>query len=159
MKVRGFERIKEDLLPKGADGKVIIPTLPMKSTYKSGAYDFFTVSKGVVMPNQTVIMRTGIKAYMLDDDVLSIFTRSGMGVKTNIVLANGTGIIDADYYGNPDNDGEILVALFNEGTKPYVVKCGDRIAQGIFSKSLPADEGTYIMPSKKRMSGFGSTGV
>lgn len=84
-----------------------------------------------------------------------VFSRSGMGINYGIVLANGTGIIDSDYYGNPSNDGEIFVALRNEGKTPYKIEVGDKVCQCMFTKYLGADGDKA---NGTRTGGFGSTG-
>lgn len=43
--------------------------------------------------------------------------------------------------GNPDNDGNIGLRLFNLGQSEYIIKRGDRIGQGMFVKTLRADQG------------------
>ena len=75
--------------------------------------------------------------------------------KIPVVIANGTGIIDSSYFGNPDNDGNIGFRLLNLGDKPYVINVGDRIGQGIFSKYLITDDDNA---SGDRLGGFGSSG-
>ncbi len=62
-----------------------------------------------------------------------------MGFKYNIRLCNQVGVIDADYYNNPDNEGHIFVKIQNEGDKEVTIKKGDAIAQGIFMKFLITD--------------------
>ena len=57
------------------------------------------------------VFPTGLKARIKDEDVLMLFIRSSVGIKQGITLSNQTGIIDADYYNNPDNEGHIMVAL------------------------------------------------
>ena len=79
-----------------------------------------------------------------------------MGIKHGIMLANSTGIIDADYYNNPDNEGHIMVALLNMTDKVFHVNKGDRIAQGVFTAYLKADDDNA---SGKREGGIGSTGA
>ena len=69
---------------------------------------------------------------MNKDEVLLILVRSSMGFKYNIRLCNQVGIVDSDYYNNPDNEGHIFIALKNEGEKVFKVKKGDKFAQGIF---------------------------
>lgn len=72
------------------------------------------------------------------------------------MLANNTGIIDSDYYNNPDNEGHLMIGLYNTGSEAITIQRGERIAQGIFMKYLTCDddcaEGT-------RLGGFGSTGT
>ena len=91
---------------------------------------------------------------MYYDNVLMLFVRSSMG-KHPVVIANGTGIIDADYYGNTDNDGNIAFRLLNLGDTPYEIKKGDRIGQGVFVKYGTIKDDTT---TTQRSGGFGSSG-
>ena len=109
-----------------------------------------------LLPGKVTVIPTGVKAYMGAGEYLSIHIRSSMGIKHGIMLANSTGIIDADYYNNPDNEGHIMVALLNMTDKVFHVNKGDRIAQGIFTAYLKADDDNA---SSKREGGIGSTGA
>ena len=93
---------------------------------------------------------------MLDDEMLMLNVRSSQG-KIRIQLANTQGWIDSSYYNNPDNNGNIAFFIRNEGTEDYVVKEGDRIMQGMFTKYLIADDDTPI--ANDRLGGFGSSGL
>ncbi len=104
---------------------------------------------------QPYLVPTGIKAYMQPDEVLMLFNRSSGPFKRRLILPNGVGIIDADYYNNPNNEGEIFVQLINYGLRNYHIKKGDRIAQGIFVPYLTADD--EEQPKLDRTGGFGST--
>ena len=77
--------------------------------------------------------------------------------KHPVMLSNTQGWIDADYYGNVTNDGNIGIRLTNLSDKVYVIRVGDRIAQGMFIKYLTADDdkGNGV----ERTGGIGSTGV
>ncbi|QGV05000.1 dUTP diphosphatase [Lactobacillus acetotolerans] len=101
------------------------------------------------------LIPTGIKAYMPDDEVLLLANRSSNTFKKNLILPNGIGVIDSDYYNNPNNEGEISVQIINYGVRPMRIHKGDRIAQGIFMKYLKTDDDQPV--SRKRVSGFGST--
>lgn len=101
------------------------------------------------------LVPTGIKAYMQPDEVLILVNRSSGPLKRRLILPNGVGIIDADYYDNPANEGEIFVQLVNYGLRDYHIKKGERIAQGIFVPYLVADQ--EEVPQAKRSGGFGST--
>ena len=96
---------------------------------------------------------TDVKAHMYDDNALLLMPRSSMG-KHPIMIANTIGLIDSDYYGNSDNDGNIGFRLLNLGDTPYEIKVGDRIGQGVFIKY-----GTTNNDDTKavREGGFGST--
>ena len=97
----------------------------------------------------------GIKADMNSGEVLLIMVRSSMGFKYNVRLCNQVGVIDKDYYNNPDNEGHMWIRLENQGDKDYVVKKGDKICQGIFMNFLTTDNEENI--ENVRTSGFGST--
>ena len=101
------------------------------------------------------MVKTGIKAYCEKDEVLIIANRSSNPMKKGLVLANSIGVIDSDYYGNPDNDGHIMFAFYNMSDKDVQIKKGDMIGQGIFMKFLTTDNDKA---EGKRIGGFGSTG-
>ena len=92
---------------------------------------------------------------MEEDEYLSIFIRSGLAFKQGLMLANGTGIVDSDYYNNPDNEGHIMIAYYNTADTPYHVEKGERIGQGIFMKYLTVDDDSA---AGIRTGGIGSTG-
>ena len=121
----------------------------------SDSEDIYAVK--TLNPGQSILFKTGIKCQMNDDEVLYIHIRSSLGIKYNLQLTNGTGIIDADYYNNPDNEGEILIDITNRGNAPYTFRKGDRIAQGIFHRYHTVDtEDVDNLP--ERVGGVGSTG-
>ena len=124
--------------------------LPTRQTTKSAGYDF-TASEDVTIPvGQMRLVKTGVAAQMQDDEVLELFVRSSLAYKHQVTLQNSVGIIDRDFFPNP-----IGVLLRNEGEKPFVVKKGERIAQGLFKKYLKTTN-DYV--EAKRNGGFGSTG-
>ena len=142
MKIRGFEKISKY-------ENVEFP-MPARKTRTSAGYD-------ICVP-QDVALPTGVKAYMQDDEFLGVHIRSSMAVKNGLRLINNVGIIDADYYNNPDNEGHIMLALENTGLQPLVLKKGERIAQGIFYKYLTTDDDKETEKAE-RGGGFGSTGT
>lgn len=130
-------------------------TLPTRATKSSIAYDFYCPINITIKPMQSVMIWTDVKAHFNADEALLINVRSSMG-KHPVMIANTQGWIESDYYSNPDNDGNIGIRLFNLGTEPYIIKYGDRIAQGMFIKYLTADNGNTDV---QRTGGFGSSGV
>ena len=127
--------------------------LPTRATEHSAGYDFYSPVDVTIEPGESRLIFTDIKAHMYYDNVLMLYVRSSMG-KYHVVIANGTGIIDSDYYGNEDNDGNIGFRLLNLGTAPYVIKAGDRIGQGVFLKYGTVKDDSA---SGSRSGGFGST--
>ena len=127
--------------------------LPTRATTHSAGYDFYSPVDVIIEPGKSCFFFTDIKANIYWDNVLMLYVRSSMG-KHPVVIANGTGIIDSDYYSNEDNDGNIGFRLLNLGDKPYEIKIGDRIGQGVFLKyGTVKDDNT----TAERKGGFGST--
>ena len=114
--------------------------IPKRQTKYAAGYDFEAIEDFVLQPGEIKKIPTGIKADMMDDEVLLLIVRSGMGFKYNVRLCNQVGVIDKDYYNNSDNEGHMFIALQNHGEKDYVVKKGDRICQGMFVKYLTVDD-------------------
>ena len=100
------------------------------------------------------LVSTGVKCALEPDTYLELSVRSSTPLKYWLILANGVGIIDADYYNNPDNEGEIFFQLINLTAMPIQLKKGDVIGQGIIKKYLTTDDDAA---SGERVGGFGST--
>lgn len=156
--VRGFKkisknRIEEDFGVRHVKDEDI--KLPQRSTKWSAGYDFFAPFNISLMPNQSIAVPTGIRAFMKPDEVLKIYPRSGLGFKYFTRLANTVGIVDADYI-NSDNEGHIFIKIRNEGDKLLNINKGEAFAQGIFEKYLLVD-GDSFDNGDNRNGGFGST--
>ncbi len=149
-KIRGFE------IAKGFENANI--NMPVRKTKYSAGYDV-EAAEDTIIPAFTAgqkptLVKTGIKAYMPEDEYLMICNRSSNPGKRGLVLANGVGIIDKDYYGNPDNDGAIMFAFYNIKDEDVVIKKGDAIGQAIFQKFSIIDNDNA---DAERTGGFGST--
>lgn len=129
---------------------------PKRSTSKSAGYDFYNPERVEIKPKEIKYVKTGIKAYMEDDEMLMLCNRSSNPKKKGLVLVNGIGIVDADYADNEENEGEIAFAFMNITEETVVIEAGDKLGQGIFVKygTVIGDEA-----SGKRIGGFGTTGV
>lgn len=103
------------------------------------------------------LVHTGIKSNMEEDEVLELYNRSSNPSKLGLVLANSVGVVDADYYNNKSNDGEIMFAFYNFMPCKVTIKVGDRIGQGVFKKYLRPVVGLRVK-DVKRQGGIGSTG-
>lgn len=147
---RGFE------IAKGFENSNI--NLPVRSTKNSAGYDVEAAEDCVIpafKPGQKpTLVKTGIKAYMESDEVLILANRSSNPGKKGLILANSIGVVDSDYYENPDNDGHIMYAFFNFKAEDVEIKKGDRIGQAIFQKYLVTDDD---IAQGERTGGFGST--
>ena len=130
--------------------------LPERSTLNSAGYDFFAVEDIIFNPKTIIRVFTGVKCELMPNQVLILANRSSNPSKKGLVLLNGIGVIDADYYGNPDNDGEIAFEFYNMLDKVVEIKKGEKLGQGLILKfdKVEDDYTTNI-----RRSGWGSTGV
>ena len=117
-RIRGFEVVKAWEM-KGIH-------LPERKTSKSSGYDLESAEDVILAPHKTTVLSTGLKAYMQEDEYLAVYIRSSLAIKHGIVLINSTGIIDADYYNNPDNDGEFMFAFFNISDEDVLISEGYR---------------------------------
>ena len=102
------------------------------------------------------LVPTGIKCQLENDCYLELSVRSSTPLKHWLILANGVGIIDGDYYNNSDNEGHIYFQLINLSPFDIQLKKGDKIGQGIIKRfEMTDDDSKY--EKKERAGGFGST--
>lgn len=102
------------------------------------------------------LVPTGIKCQLASDCYLELSVRSSTPLKHWLILANGVGIIDGDYYNNFDNEGHIYFQLINLSPFDIQLKKGDKIGQGIIKRfEVTDDDSNY--EKKERAGGFGST--
>lgn len=100
------------------------------------------------------LVSTGVKCYLDAGTYLELSVRSSSPLKYWLILANGIGIIDADYADNPDNEGEIFFQLINLSPVAVVLRKGDIIGQGIIKPYLTTEKDDAV---GERVGGFGST--
>lgn len=157
--------------------------LPIRATRFSAGYDIYSafditvpsiwrvlyeltdqdINPALIKFNQALIRNlvkptlvpTGIKAQMPRDNVLYLYNRSSNPLKRGLVLANSVGVIDADYYNNKANEGEIFGSFYNFNVQDYTIHQGDAIMQGVFGTYLLAENDNFV--NNQRTGGFGST--
>lgn len=157
--------------------------LPVRKTAKSAGYDF-AVAEDIIIPScqklldkfpkdqinlvsledmsiltknlkaKPTLVPTGIKCELNDNTYLELSVRSSCPLKYWLILANGVGIIDADYYNNPDNEGHIYFQMINLSPFDIQLHKGDVIGQGIIKPYLVTEDDNA---SGDRLGGFGST--
>ena len=149
MRVRGFEVVSE-YADKGIN-------IPVRKTRYSAGYDIESAeditipvySKGI----KPTLVKTGLKAYFNSNEALLLLNRSS-GPKKGLILANSIGLVDCDYYNNPENEGHIMFNFFNCSDHELEIKKGDRIGQAVFINYLTTDDDNA---DGLRTGGFGST--
>ena len=126
---------------------------PRRATKNSAAYDLYSPIRIVLKPGEIAKIPTGFKIKMPKNEAFFIYIRSSYGAK-DIILPAGVNIIDADYYNNESNEGEIFFQLINLSPYPIIIPKGTYIGQGIIKKYYTTDDDKAI---GERTGGFGST--
>lgn len=129
--------------------------VPQRATKHSAGYDIASIEDVEINPGEIKMIPTGLKVLIPDNEALYIFPRSSLGIKKGLMMSNSVGVIDADYYNNEDNEGHIMIPLYNFSDKLVKVSKGERVAQGIFmnyQKTVDDDP-----DHSARLGGFGSS--
>ena len=152
--MRCFEKVSLEEFKKYYDMELYDFNLPSRSTGKSAGYDFYAVDDCTIKRGESKKIISGVKANMENNDVLYLFIRSSLAIKYNLILKNSVGVIDADYYNNFDNEGNIIFVIENIGDSDFEIKKGMRLCQGVFMNYLLTDDDKS---NNSRNGGIGST--
>lgn len=126
---------------------------PTYKTRMSAGFDISSRGEVKISPRGIEVVSTGLflapEASRVEGLELQIRSRSGLASR-GIVVANSPGTVDMDY------KAEIKVILANLTDNEYIVRLGDRIAQGVFA-AIVRPSGIEVL-DEDREGGFGSTG-
>lgn len=140
---------------KGYENKGIV--LPVRQTKLSAGYDLASCEDVLIKAGEIKMIPTGLRVKMLDNEVLLVYPRSSLAIKKGLMMSNGVGVIDADYY-HAENFGHISIPVYNFTKEDVLVKSGERVSQGIFTSFLKTsndkDSNNIV-----RLGGFGSSGI
>lgn len=162
--------------------KKVLPDaiIPEYATEGSVAFDLVAAKDVIIPPKETRKVPTGLAFEIPVGYEMQIRMRSGIAYRTDLRLPNGVGTIDSDYRGqvymlfentwewNLDRehklftlDGEMIETdiAFPVGT--YIVRKGERIAQGIIAPVVKPQlvEVEELSETARGDGGFGSTGI
>jgi dUTP pyrophosphatase len=130
-------------------------TLPQRQTLNSAGYDLSAYEDITIEPGEIQFIPTGLKVKLGDNEVLLVYPRSSLGIKKGLMMSNGVGVIDSDYYNNAQNEGHIMVPLYNFKNTPVTISKFERVAQGVFQTFLKTEDDQPV--SSERKGGFGSS--
>ncbi len=152
-----FQQIEEAV--KGdyskVDEKIVV--CPTYMTDKAVGADCFASEDVTIQPWEIKIVPIGIKAkFKGEAEGLFPFVRSSLPKKKGLILANGVGVIEEDYYGNPDNDGNIGFMFLNFRSEPVTIKRFERVGQLVLAPILRFENASY---AGKTRGASGSTGL
>lgn len=107
-----------------------------------------------IKPGQRILVPTGLSFEIEPGFEVQVRPRSGMSLKTQLLVVNSPGTIDADYR------GEVKIILGNFGTDDEVIEHGDRVAQMVLSPVIQAkfELADDLSETARGAGGFGSTG-
>ncbi len=128
--------------------------LPQYGSADAAGADLCSIEEITIAPGETKLVHTGLAMAIPQGFGGFIFARSGLATKRGLAPANKVGVVDADYR------GEVMVALYNQGTTEQTILKGERIAQMVF---LPCPQATLelcdsLEETERGNGGFGSTG-
>ena len=127
---------------------------PVRKTKKSAGYDICSPYDIFIAPHTFSVVPTNIKAIVNDDEFVMIVPRSSLYKKHKLIMVNSIGVIDADYAGNPANDGNIGAILYNNSHEPQIIEKDEPFVQAIICKYQVTDDD---VADGERIGGFGST--
>lgn len=154
--------------------------IPKYATALSAGFDLVAVETTLLLPGATAVIPVGFSIELPEGYELQVRPRSGISLKTKLRLSNSPGTVDADFR----NEVGVLVDNLNipiwltsnrvlnikhewedldEFDIPvgsYLIKAGERIAQGVVARVehvnfIESDD----LSKTDRTGGFGSTGV
>ncbi len=131
--------------------------LPSYATAQSAGLDLAAaVAEDVTLaPGARQLIPTGLAIALPAGFEAQVRPRSGLALKHGVTVLNSPGTIDADYR------GEVQVLLINHGTRPFVVKRGDRIAQMVVAPvtQIAWNIVERLDETERGSGGYGSTGI
>lgn len=104
-----------------------------------------------------ILIPTGIFVGIPDGHEIQIRPRSGLAINYGISVLNTPGTIDSDF------KGEICLILINTSRKDFIIKEGERLAQGVLCEVkhtnwIEVDSIEKLGETERGSGGFGSTG-
>ena len=129
--------------------------LPAYQTDGAAGFDLAASVDMTIAPGQVTLVPTGLVIEAPPGHFIGIFARSSTPLKRGLMVANGVGIVDADYSGPED---EIRIEVYNFTSAPVAVKRGDRLAQGVILPFVRAVWQEAAPASRTSRGGFGATG-
>jgi dUTP pyrophosphatase len=129
--------------------------LPGYHSTDAAAFDLAARDPVLVPPGEVVLVATGLVIEVPPGHAMLIVARSSLPLKKQLMVANGVGVIDADYCGPTD---EIKVEVYNFSSTSVAIAPGERIAQGLIVPVVRAVWQEVQEARAQSRGGFGSTG-
>lgn len=152
---------------------------PQYARELDAGFDLVAVEDTLIAPGENAKIRTGLAIALPPGYELQVRPRSGVSNKTKLRISNSPGTVDAGYRGEVcvlmDNISQYPVPNVNEPilingknvrgenvkSGVYIIRKGDRIAQGVLA-AVPIAQFEVVDElddTERGNGGFGSTGV
>ncbi len=129
--------------------------LPKYESAAAAGFDLAAADGVTIAPGEVTLVPTGLVVEVPEGMFLGIFARSSTPLKRGLMVANGVGVVDADYCGPAD---EVKVQVLNFTAAAVTIAAGDRIAQGILLPITRVEWNEVDTIDRESRGGFGSTG-
>lgn len=148
---------------KSIDAKILDPRLlspefsPKYATSGSAGMDMRACIDAplTLAPGETQLIPSGLAIHIGDPNYAAFFlSRSGLGVKKGVNIAQSVGLIDADY------QNQMFIPLHNRGAEPYTIQPMERVCQMVIMPVVQVELNIVeaFAASERGLGGFGSTG-
>jgi len=126
--------------------------LPTRGSLLAAGLDLYCLEDVVLPARSTTLVRTGLAVAFSSDYYLRIAPRSGVSVRTGLIV--NAGVIDSDYR------GEIKIVFNNVFDQDVTFSKGDKVAQVILEQiaMVYVEEVSELEETDRGDGGFGSTG-
>lgn len=127
--------------------------LPERAYPSDAGLDIFSREEKVILPGESAVFDTGVHVELPEGTFMKLESKSGLNVKYGVVSHGG--VIDQNYRGS------IAVKLYNHGDKPYMVRNGQKIIQGIIQPFIAPEleQVESLTETDRGNNGFGSSGL
>ena len=129
--------------------------IPTRGSAKASGLDLYALEATEIQAGDRQLVKTGVAFGIPEGYEIQVRPRSGLSLKTGLIVKNSPGTVDQDYI------GECSVIMANIGERTEKIKAGDRIAQAVLVPvAIPELEIVEELSNTERGSnGFGSSGV
>lgn len=129
--------------------------IPNYAHITDSGMDLYSIEDKIIRPNETALIKTGLKIELPPNTEAQIRPKSGIALKNSVTVLNTPGTIDEGY------TGEIQVILINHGERLYKVNKGEKIAQLVVMPVIrvQVEEIEELQETSRGVGGFGSTGL
>ena len=127
--------------------------LPERAYPSDAGLDIFSREEKVILPGESAVFDTGVHVELPEGTFMKLESKSGLNVKYGVVSHGG--VIDQNYRGS------IAVKLYNHGDKPYMIRKGQKIIQGIVQPFIAPEleQVDSLTETDRGSAGFGSSGL